>query len=501
MKEKIVFWLDGNFFSLLLANSLQQLMNCELYGVIDCLDKPKKFFQEQKFVNFQKTWFYHDHISINQNVDLNYLSSFEEKYDITLWLLAQNERLFNKYNEYHKFKSNKILSILEHECKLFEHILSEIKPDFFITVPTALHHHHLFHELCRSMGVKILMLNQANFGRRCIISQEHNKVDNLEKLNNIKTMNRNFEDLQKYLKTVDASEQLLDYKTKFIVSKKEKLKSAIQFLTFKNTNIKTHYGYYGRTKLRVLIKEIWYSLRTKYRESFINKNFNYDVDTERPFVYFTLHQEPERILLIGSPFYTNQLETIKNIAQSLPINYKLYVKDHPTQSIRGWHSLSFYKEILNLPNTVLIHPSVNSIEIIKKCSLVITVSGTAALEAAFYKKPSIVLSDIGYSVLPSVHKIKSVEDLPKVIRSSLYKKVEPETLDKYTQLVDENSFLFDYYDFILDYTNYFYYNGYLADVPITMEKMGSFITKHKPTFDLVAKEFVKKITEQKLKYK
>ena len=94
-----------------------------------------------------------------------------------------------------------------------------------------------------------------------------------------------------------------------------------------------------------------------------------------------------------------------------------------------------------------------------------------------------------------------MEDLQKVIRSSLSKKIDPEAIDKYMQLVDENSFLFDYYDFILDYTNYFYYGGHLADVPIVAEKMNSFITKHKSTFDLVAQEFLKKIQEQKLKYK
>ncbi|MBM3910982.1 MAG: hypothetical protein FJ356_04980, partial [Thaumarchaeota archaeon] len=215
VQDKIIFWLDGNFFSFLLANSLQKIINCKLYGVVDCLDKPKKFFKEQNFVNFQKTWFYHDYIFINNDIDLNYLSSFEEKYGINLWLLAQNERLFNHYNEYYKFNSSKILSILEHECKFFENILSEIKPDFFITVPTALHHHHLFHEMCRSTGTRILMLNQANFGGRCIISQEHNKIDNLEQLNHIKTTNRNFDDLQQYLKTIEASKQLLNYKNKF----------------------------------------------------------------------------------------------------------------------------------------------------------------------------------------------------------------------------------------------------------------------------------------------
>ena len=74
------------------------------------------------------------------------------------------------------------------------------------------------------------------------------------------------------------------------------------------------------------------------------------IDDSVPFVYFPLHQMPERELLIGSPFNTNQTETIKHISQSLPIGYRLYVKEHPTQVLREWRKTSFYKEILSIPN-------------------------------------------------------------------------------------------------------------------------------------------------------
>ena len=67
--------------------------------------------------------------------------------------------------------------------------------------------------------------------------------------------------------------------------------------------------------------------------------------------------EPERTLLIDAPFHTNQLDIIKNLAKSIPINYKLFVKEHPSMAHREWRDVSFYKEILSLPNVVLIHPS------------------------------------------------------------------------------------------------------------------------------------------------
>ena len=121
---KIIFWDQGDFLSFLLANSLQKKINGEFYAIFDVPDRKKSFYQKQKLVDFKKIWFFHDSISKpGKKVDMEYLNSFEEKYNINLWLLAGNERIFNEYNEFYKFSREEILSILEDECKFFEKIL------------------------------------------------------------------------------------------------------------------------------------------------------------------------------------------------------------------------------------------------------------------------------------------------------------------------------------------------------------------------------------------
>lgn len=499
MKDRIIIWESGNFFPFTLCNSLKEHGDFDFYAVIDTTDRTKKFFENQKFVKFEKIWFYHDHIFTHKDkIDVNYLAEFEKKYGINLWVLAQNERLFNwQYNDYYKFSTNEVLAILESECKLFEKVLDEAKPDFFVTIETALHHHHLFYLLCRAKGVKVLMLNQSKFGYKCIISQELHKIDFVNTLSP-KSPSRSFDELQKYLKSFDMLKQLIDHRNTFLSSKKEKIKAAIQFLLISNnTNIKTHYSYYGRNKIKVLIKEIIYSLKTKYRENFINKNFKREIDDSVPFIYFPLHQEPERVTLIGSPYFTNQLETVRHILKSLPIGYKLLVKEHPTQSIRGWRSVSYYEQLLNLPNLDLMHPNVNNDELLKKSSLVVTISGTSGLESAFYGKPSIVFSDLGYLLLPSVFKVKSLEELPQTIKTALQQKVDASYLDSYVELLDQNSFDFDWFDFITSYQNLFYHGGHLADVDIPLEKMELFIKEHKLTFNKISQEYLQKIVQLK----
>ena len=151
MKPKLMFWIDMNFLYFGLAESLQKMFDCELFSIIEVTDKPKKFFSEQKLVNFKKIWFYHDHIkNINQVPDLEYLKSIEKKYGINLWLIAFNDRMFNHMNEFYHFSTNQIFSILEQECRFYEKVLDEVKPDFMLMLPTHQQHNHIFYEMCKA---------------------------------------------------------------------------------------------------------------------------------------------------------------------------------------------------------------------------------------------------------------------------------------------------------------------------------------------------------------
>ena len=105
----------------------------------------------------------------------------------------------------------------------------------------------------------------------------------------------------------------------------------------------------------------------------------------------------------------NQLEIVKHIAKSIPVDFKLYVKEHMVMKYRFWRPISYYKQIMNLPNVVLIHPSLTNVELLKKCSIAFTVTGTTGLEAGYYGKPSIIFGHTSYDSLPSVHRIKNLE--------------------------------------------------------------------------------------------
>jgi hypothetical protein len=497
MTDKILFWLYANFMYFGLTKYMRDLYNCELYAIIDITDKSKKFFQEQKLVEFKNIWFYHDYVSKFTKPDLQYLSVIEKTYKVNLWLLASNERIFSEYNEYYKFTSDQILSILEQECKLFESVLDEVKPDFIIMASPNFHYDHLFYSICKARGIRILIQGPSRFGHRCIISEKVDEIDS-KQVFQINTT-QSIEQLQNYLKGFDITKEGKELTHRFTNSKIQYFQAALSYLGSANTNLRTHYTYFGRTKINVLKNAIKNAIIEKYRRYFIDKNFVREIDEKTPYVYFPLTTEPESTLLVYAPFFTNQIELIRNISKSLPIEYRLIVKDHPLQSVRGWRKTSYYKEIMKLPNVVMVHHSFPSEQIIKKSSLVITIASTAGMEAAFYEKPSIVLGDVLYSSLPSVHKLKSIEELPEAIRKSLEKKVDIVDLNKFVNYINQNSFEFNLTGMDMDYVEKFFHGGYLVDVEINEQDVKSFLEdpQNREKFELIANEHIKKIKQFK----
>jgi hypothetical protein len=255
MSSKILFLISGALTTFCIANSLQKKIDYDFFAIIDSYDKPKIFFQNQNLVKFQKTWFYHDHFQNMNKHNLEYLSNFEKKYDINLWELAINERIFYRFNRIYKFSSDEILSILERECKLFDEILTEIKPDFLIMFESTVHQHELLYRMCKKVGVKILLLSPPNI-QKSIISGKSRTIDGNIELDKLPSSNRNFEELRSYQKSFSSIKGGQRMRKKFKASNLELFKSALKFISSENQHIKTHYTHRGRSKFKVLEDEI-----------------------------------------------------------------------------------------------------------------------------------------------------------------------------------------------------------------------------------------------------
>ena len=128
---------------------------------------------------------------------------------------------------------------------------------------------------------------------------------------------------------------------------------------------------------------------------------------------FPLHLEPELVLLVQSQPFIDQLNVIRNISKNLPRNIQLVVKDHPVAD--GRREISFFKELVQIPNVKILNSKINSIEIIKKSLGVITIIGSAGQEAFLHDKPVITLSNPFFNFLPSVNKIFNYDEIPHIV--------------------------------------------------------------------------------------
>jgi len=491
MKKKILFWLEDHYYHFGIAKSFHDLNEYEISAIISSTPSAKKFYLEQNLIEFKKSWFLRDSINVNKkSYDIEFLKDFEKKYDFSIWKFISGERFFNTYSRYHNFNRNEILSIVEQEIKLYEKILTEINPDYLVIRIPEFQDINLLYRMCQKLKIKPLILDYTRFGYRCLINSKPDSVIDF-KISSIPKNLKSFEELRNHIKKY--SNQHLVAISNRRGSKKNILKAGLKFLLSNETmEFQNFYQNINKTKFNVLFKESNLIRQRAQRKSFVDKNFLKSFDNESPFVFFPLHFEPEQTLLIKTPYFTNQIEVITNIAKSLPIEYTLLVKEHPAMRLSGWRKISDYQKILDIPNVKIIHPSILNEVIIPKSSLVITISGTSGLEAAFYNKPSIVFTDVIYSNLSSVSLLQNWNNLSQMIFKSLKIKVDLSELNQYVNHIESISFPFDSWGLEQESDDLFSFGGYLTGSKLTVKGMTKFLEKNHSVFELLVNEHIKK---------
>jgi Capsule polysaccharide biosynthesis protein len=141
-----------------------------------------------------------------------------------------------------------------------------------------------------------------------------------------------------------------------------------------------------------------------------------------PKIYFPLHVQPEFTTDVRAPFCTNQRALIESISKSMPVGYRLVVKEHP--GMKGERKLNYYREIKKLPNVQLLSPSVDSHDLIQQSDAVVTITGSSAWEAILYEKPVISLGPLCYGFTDFVYPCGSTAELPHVLSKALHR-VQP----------------------------------------------------------------------------
>ena len=496
--SNILVWLDQGpyaYMNLAIAENLSKLNNLNFFGII-ATHQDISFFNNQKYINFNEIIYYPDCYINKLSYDIQYLKQSEKKFNLNLWLDVYGERFFHEHRtNFHKFSKSEILIIVENTIKFFSDLIERISPKLII-MQTAGENiaNTLLFKIAKKLNIKILMVNPTHIHNRVVVS------DNLIS----KEISDDFEKIIE-----NFNEKLQDYGPEYIKNKTlvETVKVQNQF-NFNESNTSEKISHYinrihndpepiyqnvGKTKSKMIKSKISTNIETKKRKAFLDKNSIYEIKDEK-FLYFPLQTEPEAKILSISPFFSNQISVIENIARSIPVDFTLYVKEHPGQGLKLWRSIEFYKKLIELPNVKLIHPSVNPQDLISRSSCVVSITGSTGFESLFYKKPVILFADEYYDCLSMVTKVNTITSLPKLISKNItsfeFNNREFNALMKST---DSQSISLPYFEIMKDALSISLIQRKDENYALTENHFNKFLKKYESNFELLGREFNKKL--------
>ena len=196
-----------------------------------------------------------------------------------------------------------------------------------------------------------------------------------------------------------------------------------------------------------LIKNITRKINAYLENKYLQKIFENDFDKlcSNPFIYFPLPVEPEFSTHSLSKEFNNMHAILRQTAISMPIGYKLIVKEH-TPNI-GNKNRDFYLNLMRIPNITFASHSISGTKLIDKAKAICTIVGTSALEAAERGKKAILFgTSVEFLYLPNILHSRSFQDLPTLIKEALKKPSLKEVKNfkkefyLYKNTVRENSF-------------------------------------------------------------
>jgi hypothetical protein len=136
------------------------------------------------------------------------------------------------------------------------------------------------------------------------------------------------------------------------------------------------------------------------------------------FIFYPLQTEPEATLQAFSPEFFFQHTLIIMLAKSSNFGLPILVKE--TLFAAGRRPENFYDQILDLLNVSFLDLNEEGIDVIKRASIVCTISGTAGIEAALLGKPILNFGQHNcYEFLDHSIQVSSFGGLEKCIQRAL----------------------------------------------------------------------------------
>ncbi|MCP3924027.1 MAG: hypothetical protein GY714_15720 [Desulfobacterales bacterium] len=159
--------------------------------------------------------------------------------------------------------------------------------------------------------------------------------------------------------------------------------------------------------------------KLKLRNYYDNKSVQPDLD--KNFIYAPLQYQPEKTTSPEAGIFVDQFLMIDILSKSIPDNYSIYVKEHPSQFFETWHgersskNQAFYDKLIALPNVKLVCLNTPSFELIDNSVACCTTTGTSGWESILRGKPVLLFGHPWYAGCEGIFNISTIDNCREAI--------------------------------------------------------------------------------------
>jgi len=365
-----------------------------------------------------------------------------------------------------RFTDDELLCILQRGLEQTEQLFDALKPDVLVSFICVTMLDYLAYLFAKARGIKVLNLRPTRVGDRVTFSNTLNDPSPAfaASFARIRSAGDSIHmgEARAYVRRV--REQHGRYEGVVRPSDRPALKANTARLTRIGgllSAVRSYVGYRNSVAstdnhvpdpLRALLFTAWRNPRLARRaRSFLDRHYVTKNTLEGlRYVFFPLHTEPEVSLLVYGRPYVNQIEIIRMLAMSLPVDTVLVVKEHPWMV--GKRSISAYRKMLEIPRVRLADPRLEARMLVQSADAVAVVTGSVALEAAMLGTPVVTFGDCPYNLLPPsmVRRCDDPRRLQSILRDAVTQRAsDDEALDAYVAAVFDTSASINLYSVLL----------------------------------------------------
>jgi len=161
-------------------------------------------------------------------------------------------------------------------------------------------------------------------------------------------------------------------------------------------------------------------LGQRWRSAHVRRSVAFETpspDTAAPFVYLTLHKQPEASVDVLAAPYTNQFECIRALSRLIPAGWELWVKEH--RSALGDRAPEWYRALAKLPGVRVISPQADGFAIMQRAALTVSPSGTASFEAGLLGRRGTCFAPMYFNAVSVPEALCPFSTSPEEFRSVL----------------------------------------------------------------------------------